>query len=61
MSPLPSGPLLREQDQERLNRGQGQNFGCAVQKKATQELFAELVCPRSKNTLNPPPPPTNHF
>ena len=56
-SPLHAGsPELRGQNQKWLNWGQGQNFGCAVQKNTTQKIFAEMVClGQKKNTLKNPP------
>ena len=54
-SPLHWGPLLRGQNQKWLNWGQGQNFGCAIQKNTTKEFIAKMVCLCRKNTLKTPP------
>ena len=55
-SPLHCGaPWLRGQNQKWLNWGQGQNFGCAVQKNSTKKTFAGMVCLRRKTPLRPPP------
>ena len=42
------------QHQKWLNWGEGRNFGCAVQKNTTKNIFAEMVCLRRKTPLKPP-------